>query len=137
MVNPEDVARHSAHRKEIGGRAPTERQVARRLPVPHAARSDPRSANRIDKDQHNDTIVAPAGSTAPAPLFDNRSTNSSPVFELLTMPEAARLLTVSVPTMRRLQQQRVVPFIKVGRSVRFEKRDLVSYLKRRRVDLIG
>jgi excisionase family DNA binding protein len=64
-------------------------------------------------------------------------TDRDPAIELLTIAEAAGLLTISVPGMRRLQQQRQIPFIKVGGSVRFSKSDLVSYLKKRRVESIG
>jgi excisionase family DNA binding protein len=42
----------------------------------------------------------------------------SPV-ELLTIPEVADLLKISVPSVRRLQQQRRIPFFKIGGSVRF------------------
>ena len=56
---------------------------------------------------------------------------------LLDIREAAALLTVSVPTIRRLQQQRCIPFIKVGRSLRFLRHDLLQYVSTRRVDSIG
>jgi excisionase family DNA binding protein len=44
---------------------------------------------------------------------------------------------VSVWTIRRLQQQRKIPFVKVGRSIRFSESDLAAYLARRRVGVIG
>jgi len=64
-------------------------------------------------------------------------TDRGPAIELLTIAEAAGLLKISVPGVRRLQQQRQIPFIKVGGSVRFSMDDLVSYLKKRRVESIG
>jgi excisionase family DNA binding protein len=54
-------------------------------------------------------------------------------FELLTIPEVAELLKVSERTVRRIQQQREIAFIKVGRSVRFARSDLASYLETRNV----
>jgi excisionase family DNA binding protein len=57
--------------------------------------------------------------------------------DLLTVAEAAKLLGVSASGMRRLQQERRIPFFKVGRCVRFAKSDLAAYLARRRVDSIG
>lgn len=63
--------------------------------------------------------------------------NSTQILELLTIDEVAVLLKISVPTIRRLQQQRQIPFLKVGGSVRFSKKDLVSYLERSRVEVIG
>jgi len=57
--------------------------------------------------------------------------------ELLTLVEAAGLLKISVPSLRRLQQRRAIPFIKVGGSVRFAMDDLRSYLAKHRVASIG
>ena len=54
--------------------------------------------------------------------------------ELLTIKEVAGLLKVSEPTVRRLQQSRSIPFIKVGGCVRFSKGDIISYLQRMRVE---
>jgi excisionase family DNA binding protein len=63
--------------------------------------------------------------------------NSTQTLELLTIDEVAALLKISVPTIRRLQQQRQIPYLKVGGSVRFSKKDLVSYLEKSRVEVIG
>ncbi len=64
-------------------------------------------------------------------------TGSSPVVDLLTVPEVAELLKISTSGVRRLQQQRTIPFIKVGGSVRFDRRDIAMYLERNRVNAIG
>jgi excisionase family DNA binding protein len=56
--------------------------------------------------------------------------------ELLTVKEVAKLLRLSEPGVRDLQSGRHLPFIKVGGAVRFEKRDIIEYLKRRKVDAI-
>jgi len=74
--------------------------------------------------------------TTPSPFefFDKTSTEAS---GMLTVAEAAMLLGVSRPTMRRLQQERRVPFFKVGRCVRFARSDLASYLAKRRVASVG
>jgi excisionase family DNA binding protein len=56
---------------------------------------------------------------------------------LLTIPEVAELLKLSASTVRRLQRQRKIPFVKVGGSVRFIRSDLVAYLEERRVGAIG
>lgn len=76
----------------------------------------------------------PVGHPDPALLFDNQLSNS---INLLTIHEAAKLLTVSVPTVRRLQTQRDIPFVKIGGSVRFDKRDIVAYVTRNRIEPIG
>ncbi|MEH2480604.1 excisionase family DNA binding protein [Nitrobacteraceae bacterium AZCC 2146] len=64
-------------------------------------------------------------------------TNSSQTMELLTIAEVAEFLKISESTVRRLQQRRLIPFFKVGGSVRFVKSDLVSYLEKQRVETIG
>jgi excisionase family DNA binding protein len=63
--------------------------------------------------------------------------DSIPTLELLTIYEVARLLKISVSSVRRLQQQRRIPFVKVGGSIRFIKSDLLSYVDRERVESIG
>ncbi len=57
--------------------------------------------------------------------------------ELLTIKEVAGLLKISAMTVRRLQQGRHIPFIKVGGAIRFAKSDIIEYLKRARVEAIG
>jgi excisionase family DNA binding protein len=64
------------------------------------------------------------------------SIDSSSNIELLTIGEAADLLNISVSGVRRLQQTRQLPFVKVGGSVRFLTSDIRGYLERRRVKSI-
>jgi excisionase family DNA binding protein len=63
--------------------------------------------------------------------------DSDPSIELLTIREAANLLRLSVSGVRRLQRQRRIPFIKLGASIRFDRRDLVNFLNNNRVHTIG
>jgi excisionase family DNA binding protein len=56
----------------------------------------------------------------------------SPI-DLLTIREAAKLLKLSVSGVRRLQRQRRIPFIKLGGSIRFDRRDLAKLLNKNRV----
>jgi len=73
----------------------------------------------------------------PVLFFDNKPSGSHQTFELLTIPETAEFLKISETGVRRLQQGRAIPFIKVGGSVRFAKSDIMSYLEKRRVESIG
>lgn len=73
----------------------------------------------------------------PVLLFDNAPSSSTPAIELLTTVEVAEFLKISATTVRRLQQGRHIPFLKVGGSIRFAKDDLVSYLEKMRVEAIG
>lgn len=59
------------------------------------------------------------------------------MIELLTIGDVAKLLRVSASTVRRLQQGRRLPFIKVGGSIRFAKDDIVEFLKKERIEAIG
>jgi excisionase family DNA binding protein len=63
--------------------------------------------------------------------------DADPVEGLLTLSDVAEILKVSVPTVRRFQQQRKIPFVKVGGSIRFARSDVASYLAARRVRAIG
>ena len=62
------------------------------------------------------------------------SADANSTIKLLTVAEVADLLKISASGVRRLQQARHLPFIKVGGSVRFSKDDILSYLEKRRVD---
>jgi excisionase family DNA binding protein len=66
----------------------------------------------------------------------NMPDDSNPTLNLLTLSEVAKLFKISVSGVRRLQQQRRIPFIKIGGSVRFAKNDLMSYVDRERVESI-
>lgn len=63
--------------------------------------------------------------------------NAGQEIELLTMQDVAKLLKVSASTVRRLQQGRRIPFIKVGGSIRFTKDDIIDFLKKVKVESIG
>jgi len=64
------------------------------------------------------------------------SADFDPTVALLTIPEVAELLKISVPTVRRLQQRRLIPFFKVGGSIRLTRGDVLSYLMTNRVEAI-
>ncbi len=69
----------------------------------------------------------------PGKFFDTQPTGS---IELVTIAEAAKLLGVSASGVRRLQQERRIPFFKVGRCVRLAKSDLATYLAQRRIESV-
>jgi excisionase family DNA binding protein len=72
----------------------------------------------------------------PVLLFEIMSTEFEPAIELLTIAEVARLLKISLTSVRRLQQRRLIPFFKVGGAVRFSRSDIVSYLEKQRVKAV-
>jgi len=59
--------------------------------------------------------------------------NGEEQIELLTVKQVAKLLQLSASSVRDLQARRQISFIKVGGALRFEKRDIIEYLKRRKV----
>lgn len=52
-----------------------------------------------------------------------------PFDRLLTESELAKMMNVSLCTVQRLRTQRVLPFYKIGRSVRFHRHEVADYLK--------
>lgn len=56
--------------------------------------------------------------------------------ELLTIPEVAEVLRISPTGVRRLQAARLIPFVKVGGSIRFVREDIQAYVARQRVEAI-
>lgn len=69
-------------------------------------------------------------------FLENQSGGSN-LDELLTISEVAALLKISPTGVRRLQQSRQIPFIKVGGSIRFLKSDIFAYLQKMRVESIS
>jgi excisionase family DNA binding protein len=47
---------------------------------------------------------------------------------LLNCPQVAHMLGCSVRTMRRMTELRTIPFVKVGRLVRFRPQDIERYI---------
>ena len=64
-------------------------------------------------------------------------TDSTPKTQLLTPAEVAEMLNISLSGVRRLIDQRQLPFHKVMRSIRFEKSDVLSYLQKHRVESVS
>jgi excisionase family DNA binding protein len=91
----------------------------------------------MTKKKSHDNLGLPVGSADAVLLLDNQPSESTSAIELLTVAEAAEFLTISNSGVRRLQQSRRIPFFKVGGSIRFARRDLVSYLARQRIGLLG
>ena len=73
----------------------------------------------------------------PVLLFEkSMSINYNPTIELLSANEVARLLKISKAGVYRLIDKRVIPFYKVMGSIRFDKKDVISYLKNNRMEAI-
>jgi excisionase family DNA binding protein len=72
----------------------------------------------------------------PVLIFEKTSSNSGPAIQLLSVRQAAELLGISPSGVRRLQERRLLAFIKVGGSVRFAMSDIVCYLEKQRVESI-
>ena len=88
---------------------------------------------RASAPNRRDRISLPVGTDAGSVRsFDIDNTD-----ELLTVAETAKFLKISVTGVRRLQQRRLMSFIKVGGSLRFARSDLRAYIVKRRVESIG
>jgi len=64
------------------------------------------------------------GSRETAPLFDN---------QLWSINRLAEYLDVPIATIRDWCHKRTVPFVKVGRHIRFKSSDIETWLKQRSV----
>ena len=62
---------------------------------------------------------------------------SRTTIDLLTIGETAELLTISESGARRLIDKRLIPFFKMMGSIRFDKKDVLSYLQNNRIEPIG
>jgi excisionase family DNA binding protein len=95
--------------------------------------------NDREPNERYDKMAHAADDVGRVSLFHITNKPSGPrsTDELLTIPEVAQLLKISVAGVRRLQEQRLVPFMKIGASIRFMREDIAAYLKRQRVDRIG
>jgi excisionase family DNA binding protein len=98
-----------------------------------------RAPRRRNIQRNDDTVGLPASLTERVLHFDssNKPIDPSLPIELLTVHDVAKIFKISVSTVRRLQDQRRIPFHKVGGSIRFAKDDLVSFVARQRVDRVG
>lgn len=105
----------------------------------HMERDPSRSRRAFTNARKGGNVNVPSAFPVPtsAQHLDNLPTDSSPTMELLTVLEVAKLLNISASSVRRLQDARHIPFFKVGGCVRFAKRDVMAYLKNRRVEPIG
>ncbi len=51
---------------------------------------------------------------------------------LLTVPQVAEFLGVSVAFVKKYSAERAIPTIKVGRTSRFREEDIIAYVEKRR-----
>jgi len=93
--------------------------------------------DRYEDARPNAKLREPVGYADAALPFDKQPNEPHREIALFTIAQAAEFLTISVSGVRRLQQARRIPFIKVGGSLRFAKDDLASYLARQRVGPFG
>jgi excisionase family DNA binding protein len=53
--------------------------------------------------------------------------------QLLTMPEAARMLKLGQSTVEKLTSKKQIPHVKFGRSVRYDAADLRAWIESKKV----
>lgn len=68
-------------------------------------------------------------------MIDSRVTNNLP--EILTPEEVMAALKISKATFYRLKNRRAMPFVRVGRSLRFYKSDILAFLEENRSESIN
>ncbi len=65
------------------------------------------------------------------------TTDSNTIKEFLTPNELIELLKISKPTLYRLTDSRTIPFYKIKGAIRFEKKDVLEYLEKNRIESAG
>jgi excisionase family DNA binding protein len=70
------------------------------------------------------TCASAANSTRPSLFFDN---------QLINYEQAARYLSVSVPYLRKLKARGKIPFVPMGRGVRFRVKSLNEWAEKREI----
>ena len=62
------------------------------------------------------------------------TTGSDTTIELLTPDEVAELLRISKVGVYRLVEKRAIPFYRIRGSLRFDRKDVATYLKENRIE---
>lgn len=60
----------------------------------------------------------------------NETPNGTPEALLLTAAEAAKLLAIGARTLWRLTDDGEIPVVRIGRAVRYDRRDLLAWIDR-------
>jgi excisionase family DNA binding protein len=60
----------------------------------------------------------------------NATPNGTPEPLLLTAAEAAKLLAIGARTLWTLTDRGEIPVVRIGRAVRYDRRDLLAYIDR-------
>lgn len=108
-----------------------------RIRGPHlcALKEEESMVVKILKPKLVDAPVVTESSPLPAchPTRRAERTTKPPTIELMNIKQAASLLGISVPTVRRMQNDRVLSVYRVAGRVMFDLFDLHEYLERRRI----
>ena len=64
------------------------------------------------------------------------TTDSNTIKEFITPNELIKLLRISKPTLYRLTDSRAIPFYKIKGAIRFEKKDVLDYLEKNRIESV-
>ena len=78
--------------------------------------------------------TVPPGCARAGPINGN---DKFTVNNLLDKPQLGRLLRVSVKTIDKWVCDRDIPYLKVGRLVRFDEQEIASWLELRRVEVVA
>jgi excisionase family DNA binding protein len=88
-------------------------------------------------------VIWPGGDLTPITVFPCCSLkittlmDRDPSIELLTRDDLANMLKISRASVYRLVERRQIPFFKVGGSIRFAKNDVLTFLRKGRIDAIS
>jgi hypothetical protein len=75
---------------------------------------------------HSETDLSNLISNAVAKALKEFQTQQKPDNTLLTQIEAAQLLKISIPTLQRMKDNKIVPFTQIQRKIYFRKQDILN-----------
>jgi excisionase family DNA binding protein len=109
------------------------RQHDSRVAAHSAEAPSTRSALEAQEDSLAPSVASPYQSPTPS-LNHAAQTAATGAREscndaLLNVQQAAQLLAVSVPTLYGWVWQRRIPFVKIGRALRFDRKDLAEFVR--------
>ena len=78
---------------------------------------------------YTDTDLSNFINVAVAKAFKEFSAQQKPDNTLLSQKEAAQLLKISMPTLQRMKEKKLIPFAQVDKKIYFRKQDILNSIQ--------
>lgn len=78
---------------------------------------------------HSETELSNIVSNAVAKALKEVQAQQKPDNSLITQIEAAELLRVSIPTLQKMKDKKIIPFTQIQRKIYFRKQDILNAIE--------